>query len=56
MIEYGGSILEFCEGEVQMQTLYRFEQRGVLEDGRIQGDFLKTGELKHVEKVKAAGW
>ncbi len=48
--------VEFCEGEVQMQTLYRFEQRGVLEDGRIQGDFLKTGELKHVEKVKAAGW
>lgn len=48
--------VDFCEGEVQMQTIYRFQQRGVLENGKIQGDLLKVGELKHVEKIKGAGW
>lgn len=47
--------LGFVEGEVKMQTIYRFEQKGILEDGRIQGELKKLGELKHVEKLKMAG-
>ena len=47
--------LGFVEGEVKMQTIYRFEQKGILGDGRIQGELKKLGELKHVEKLKMAG-
>lgn len=47
--------VEFSGGEVKMQTIYRFEQKGVLENGRICGDLKKIGELRHVEKLKAAG-
>ncbi|MDE5908713.1 MAG: CpaF family protein [Lachnospiraceae bacterium] len=43
------------EGEVNMRTIYRFEQKGISENGRICGDFKKIGELKHVEKFKMAG-
>lgn len=48
--------VRFFEGEVQIQTIYRFEQREVLENGKIQGELIKVGELQHVEKIKAAGW
>ena len=45
----------FCEGEVQMQTIYHFEQQGILKDGKIKGQLIRTGELSHVEKIQAAG-
>ena len=48
--------VRFFEGEVQIHTIYRFEQREVLENGKIQGELIKVGELQHVEKIKAAGW
>lgn len=47
--------VSFFEGEVKMQTIYRFEQEGTLENGKIQGSLKKLGELRHVEKIKAAG-
>lgn len=47
--------VSFSEGEVRMQTIYRFEQEGILENGKIQGSLKKLGELQHVEKIKAAG-
>lgn len=44
----------FVEGEVQMQTIYKFEQRGTSASGRIEGKLHKVGELIHVEKLNAA--
>lgn len=41
----------FSEGEVLMRTIYRFESVGVSEDGKIQGELRKTGELTY-EKGK----
>lgn len=41
----------FAEGEVVMRTIYRFESVGISEDGKIQGELRKAGELGHVEKL-----
>lgn len=43
------------EGEVEMRTIYRFEQKEISDNGRICGEFKKLGEMKHVEKLKTAG-
>ena len=40
----------FAEGEVLMRTIYRFESVGVSEDGKIQGELRKTGELEHEKR------
>lgn len=40
----------FAEGEVLMRTIYRFESVGVSEDGKIQGELRKTGELAHEKR------
>lgn len=40
------------EGEVKMQTIYRFEQKSILADGRIQGCLRKVGELRNEKKFK----
>ena len=40
----------FAEGEVLMRTNYRFESVGVSEDGKIQGELRKTGELAHEKR------
>ncbi len=45
----------FEEGEVRMQTIYRFEQKGSLENGRVKGILRKVGELTYEEKIRAAG-
>lgn len=42
-------------GEVQMNTIYRFVRTGIGRNGSVQGKLQKIGELKHVEKLKAAG-
>ncbi len=39
-----------AEGEVLMRTIYRFESVGVSEDGKIQGELRKTGELAHEKR------
>lgn len=45
----------FMDGEIVLHTLYRFEETGVLESGRIQGFLKKAGTLCHTDKLMAAG-
>lgn len=42
-------------GEVEMRTIYRFEQKEISDNGRICGELKKLGEIKHGEKLKTAG-
>lgn len=49
-------VLGFAEEEIQLKTLYRFEEEGEDEKGRILGRLQKKGELTYVEKLKAAGF
>lgn len=42
--------------EVALQTLFRFEEKGEADGGRVMGKLTKTGELKRDEKIKAAGY
>lgn len=48
-------VLGFAEEEIQLKTLYRFEEEGEDENGRVLGRLQKKGELTYVEKLKAAG-
>ncbi|MBD5459035.1 MAG: CpaF family protein [Lachnospiraceae bacterium] len=48
-------VLGFAEEEIQLKTLYRFEETGEDEKGRVLGTLQKKGELTYVEKLKAAG-
>jgi pilus assembly protein CpaF len=41
--------------EVKLHTLYWFQESGE-RDGRVCGRLIKTGELKNVDKLKAAGF
>ena len=45
----------FMDGEIVLHTLYRFEETGVLDSGRIQGFLKKAGTLCHTDKLMAAG-
>lgn len=45
---------EIAEGEVKMKTIYRFEHKGVSENGSIRGTLNKLGEFRHVEELKMA--
>ncbi len=45
---------EIEEGEVKMKTIYRFEHKGISENGSIYGTLNKLGEFRHVEKLKMA--
>ena len=45
----------FIDGEIVLHTLYRFEETGVLDSGRIQGFLKKAGTLCHTDKLLAAG-
>ena len=38
-----------------LNSLYHFEESGVDEDGRILGQLVKTGTLRHTQKLCAAG-
>ena len=42
------------DGEVSLHTLFQFKETGET-DGKIEGIWEKTGELKHTQKLKAAG-
>lgn len=48
--------VEFLEGEVKMQTIYRFEQNGTGKNEKVGGCLKKIGEIQNVEKIKRAGW
>lgn len=45
----------FTDGEIMLNSLYHFEESGVDEDGRILGQLVKTGALRHIQKLCAAG-
>lgn len=45
----------FTDGEIMLNSLYLFEESGVDEDGRILGQLVKTGSLRHTQKLCAAG-
>ena len=51
-------IAEVCgfeKGEIVLRPLYRFEEEGETDDGKIRGTLRKKGELAYVEKLQTAG-
>ncbi|QHZ52385.1 putative type II secretion system protein E [Paenibacillus larvae subsp. larvae] len=43
-------------GEIEMNPLFRFEEKGETEDGRVVGNLVSTGcKFIQTEKLKAAG-
>lgn len=48
-------VLGYEDGEIQLQTLYEFQEREVI-DGRIQGEWVKIHEVQKKEKLLAAGY
>lgn len=48
-------VLGYEHDEIQLQTLYEFEERRVV-DGRIQGEWVKVHEIQKKEKLLAAGY
>lgn len=48
-------VLGFENEEIQLKTLYRFEEEGEDKEGKIIGTLRQKGELAYVEKLKAAG-
>ena len=50
------SEIDGCEnGEIVVNPLYRFQETGIDETGKVCGEWLKTGELHHKEKLFMAG-
>lgn len=45
----------FSDGEIETNTLYAFEEDERSTRERVSGRLVKKGELKHVEKLEAAG-
>ena len=45
----------FTDGEIMLNSLYHFEESGLDDDGRILGQLVKTGTLRHTQKLCAAG-
>lgn len=48
-------VLGYENEEIQLQTLYEFEERQVI-DGKIQGEWVKIHEIQKKEKLLAAGY
>lgn len=48
-------VLGFEDGEIKLKPLYRFEEEGEDENGRVLGVLRQKGELTYVEKLKTAG-
>lgn len=48
-------VLGYEHEEIQLQTLYEFKEREVV-DGRIQGEWVKVNEIQKKEKLLAAGY
>ena len=48
-------VLGYEEDEIQLAPLYRFEEEGETDEGRILGVLRKKGELFYVEKLQSAG-
>ena len=47
-------VLGYEDGIIQIQPLYSFRETR-MEDGRIKGEWVKVADLKHTEKLLAAG-
>ena len=45
----------FENGEIVLSPLYRFEEEGETDGGKILGALQKKGELAYVEKLQTAG-
>lgn len=45
----------YVEGEIRLRTLYRFRESGTDEEGRVCGELVSEGEIRHDQKLKAAG-
>ena len=48
-------VLDYQEGEIRLNPLYSFEETGE-KDGKIIGDWKKLHEIRHKEKLLAAGY
>lgn len=48
-------VLGYEQGEIQLQTLYEFQEQKVV-DGRIKGEWVKINEIQKKEKLLAAGY
>lgn len=48
-------VLAYEEGEIKVQSLYRFEETG-RKDGKVQGRLKWVHELQKKEKLLAAGY
>ena len=48
-------ILQYAQGEILTNPLFRFQEEESEDRNVIKGKLAKVGELKHVQKLKAAG-
>ncbi len=48
-------VLDYRDGEIRLNPLYRFEETGEPDGSRISGILEKKGELSYVEKLQSAG-
>lgn len=48
-------VLGFGDNEIELKTLYKFEEAGEDANGRISGVLKQKGELAYVDKLKTAG-
>lgn len=47
-------VIDCKEGEIQLNTLYQFEETGEVE-GRVQGELIMINKLHHTDKLRQAG-
>ena len=47
-------VVDYSAGEIVLKTIYQYEETGE-EDGRIQGEWKKTGTITNTGKLLAAG-
>lgn len=51
------SEIDHClDGEIVLNSIYRFEETGLDRNGKVLGNFTKIGSLKHKEKLSMAGF
>lgn len=48
-------VLGYDQGEIQLQPLFEFQEK-YLEQGRIQGEWVKVNEIQNKEKLLEAGY
>ena len=46
---------EYKDGEIEVHSLYQFEESNTKKKEKVEGSLQKKGELKHIEKLQAAG-